>query len=113
MRYWFSKIPDREHALWLIRISSNLFYLLAAMQIGFALLISFLSAEFRGYARLPPDAVFNSLATAVAVVILATVLRSHHSRIAAVVLLVLSIVIAATTLASRAGNTRPAICLWP
>ena len=105
MRYWFSRITDREQALWLIRISSTLFYLLAAMQIGVVVLIAFVSANVRGYASLPPDAVFDYLATAVAVVILASLLRSLHSRIAAVTLLTLSIVIAAITFVGSAANS--------
>ena len=105
MRYWFSRIADREQALSLIGISSGLFYLLAAIRIGVAVLISFGSADVRRYASLPADAAFDYLATAVAVVILATVLRILHSRIAAVALVVLSIFIAATTLVNSAAKT--------
>lgn len=105
MRFWFSRITDQADARRVIKSSSTAFFLLAAMQIGVAVILTAAGTKPGAYLGFPPDAAINYLVTAGFVIMLASMLRRYNSRVAAAVLLFVFLGIAATTPINSAGNT--------
>jgi hypothetical protein len=87
MRAWFSRIESREDALKVINNSAVLFFVLAALQVGVAILLSLTSADVRQYTHIPSDVVVSYVVTAIIIAGLTLLLRSFQSRSAAVCLL--------------------------
>ena len=112
MRFWFSKIASREDAVHRIELYSYLFFLLAAVQIVVGIMIISSPEEARRFVSLPPDAALNYLATAAIVVILSAVLWVLRSRVAAVMLLVLFILVIGSMLVSGAAAKAPSGSLY-
>ena len=104
MRFWFSKITSREDASDRIKLYSYLFFLLAAVQIIVGIMIISSPAEVRRFVSLSPDAALNYLATAAIVVVLSFILWVLRSRVAAVILLLLCILITGLTAVNTAAK---------
>jgi hypothetical protein len=99
---WFHpKIGKPEDAVQVVKVCSTIFYIFAAMQIGVAFLIFAASPDVLRYAGLSPDAIINYLATAIIIASVASALRNFNSRTAAILLLLLSLSIAATTIYNK------------
>jgi hypothetical protein len=102
MRRWFSKIESREQALSVIRNCAAVFFVLAVLQVlaGLALLALQSDPSF----TVSTDFIANLFVTAAIIGIVASILRGANSRIAATLLLVLSLAIAASTAVRSAGS---------
>jgi len=83
---WFSKIESREDALKVVKDTSLVFFVVAALQTALSFLVG-----------------FSVLFDAFIYVVGSFFLRRYHSRAAAVVLLVLAVVGAGVTFANKAG----------
>jgi hypothetical protein len=104
MAWRFKRISTRDDALGLIGTYCVLFYFFAATQVVVGGLIWFASPSVRGFAGVPPEAAFDYFATAAVFIILTVIVRELRSRIAAVLLLLMSIAVAATSIAYKASN---------
>jgi hypothetical protein len=88
-----------------------LFFVLAALEVGVGIFVSVMSADVPRYGRVPQDAVFNYVATAILIAGFTLALRSLRSRIAAICLLLLFISIACFAIVNTAGKT-PSVNLY-
>jgi hypothetical protein len=89
MAWRFKKLSTKADALSLVAMWSTIFYLLAGLQAVYAFVLSL--GTVGSYLRLPPDALFDLLGTAGIVAILTYLVQGIYSRIAAVLLLTVSI----------------------
>jgi hypothetical protein len=106
MKFWFSRIGNRDDALRLIGQSSTLFFGLAGLQIAALLfLLTWTPSEVRFYVSSPTDFVIDAVGTAIIITALATILRIFNSRVAAVMLVLLFMVIAANFISNRMNKT--------
>lgn len=103
MRAWFSKIENRTDALKVIGTCSTVFFVLAALQVGAALLVFLFLADKYSVSRIGAETAFNLLFTAAIVAFLAGILRTTKSRIAAVLLLLTALVIIGASLVTPVG----------
>src|SRR5215472_13025858 len=100
IRKWFSKIESRDDALSVIGTTSIIFFVIAGLQIALAVFLAVIRADND---IITSDALFGLVVTAIVIVIPAAILRLKNSRIAAALLLVISIFILVGALVPAGG----------
>ncbi len=103
---WFSKIGSRDDALIVIKNTSIIFFGLAGIQVLLTIFLVGMRADKLTYSPISQDYPLNLLGTAIVIAVLAALLRFKNSRIAAVLLLTVSVFIFLTGLASPPGTSK-------
>lgn len=104
MRLWFHpRIEKRQDAVRVIQICSGIFYFLAAANVVVAFILFAAGPQIMS---LPPDAIINYLGTGIITASVASALRAFESRTAAIMLLLVSLGVAATTIHNNASHVQ-------